>query len=257
MSYALITGASAGLGVEFAKLFAVAKHNLVLIARREDRLRVLADELRTAHGITVEIMVADLSEPGVPGQICARLAAQSIEIDYLVNNAGVGSTGAFWQLDGAAEQRQIQLNVMALADLTHRLLPAMVSRRRGKVLNIGSTAGFAPGPYMATYFATKAFVNSFSEALAEELRDTGVTVTVSCPGPTATEFGTVSGNANNRLFTGGRAATAQSVAAEAYAAMMRGETVVIYGAKLKLALFAARFVPRSLSLRLSKKLNLP
>ena len=133
----------------------------------------------------------------------------------------------------------------------------MVARRRGKILNIGSTAGFQPGPYMATYYATKAFVNSFSEALAEELRDTGVTVTVSCPGPTATEFGIVSGNGNNRLFTSGRAATAQQVAADAYAAMMRGDTMVIHGTKLKIALFAARFAPRSVSLRLAKKLNLP
>jgi uncharacterized protein len=256
MSYALITGASSGLGVSLARIFAEHKTNLVLVARRADKLEAVANELR-ATGVKVEIIAADLAAPAAAAEICAELERRQITIEILVNNAGVGSTGKYWELPVTGEVAQMQLNVIALAELTHRLLPAMVAKRKGRILNIGSTAGFQPGPYMATYYATKAFVSSFTEALAAELRGSGVTATVSCPGAFASEFSTVSGNGKNSLFTKNAIATADAIAAEAFAAMMRGDSMVVHGVKLKLALFAARFAPRSFSTRIAESLNLP
>jgi uncharacterized protein len=257
MAYTLITGASSGLGLEIARRAAANKQDLILVARRADRLQLLATELREQHGVTVQVMAADLSVANAASQLAQKLSAASLEVDTLINNAGVGSTGNFWQLDADAELSQVQVNVTAVVELTRLLLPAMVARGAGRILNIGSTAGFQPGPFMATYYATKAFVNSFSAALAEELKGTGVTVTVSCPGPIATEFSTVSGNGKNRLFTKSKVATAAEVASQAYAAMLRGDVMVIHGAKLKVAIFAARFAPRSVATKIAKAMNRP
>lgn len=225
---ALVTGASAGIGRELALLFARDGVPLVLVARRKDRLDELAEVLRREGAPSVLVIDQDLADAASPGRIAERVAAAGVEIDQLVNNAGFGSTGRFDTLEGARELSMIQVNVTSLVDLTHRFLPGMVARGRGKILNIGSTAGFQPGPGMATYYATKAFVNSFSEAIAFELRGTGVTATLSCPGPTATEFGDISGNAKSRLFQLG-AAGAEPVAKEAYAAMQAGKARVVHG----------------------------
>jgi uncharacterized protein len=254
MGTALITGASSGLGAEYAKLFAADKHDVVLVARRRDRLEALARELRSAHGIEAEVVAADLSTPQGPARVLEEVRRLGLQIDFLVNNAGSGASGAFVDLELARELEMIQLNVTSLVTLTRALLPAMVARRRGRILNVGSTAGFPPGPFMAVYYASKAFVNSFTEALWYELRGTGVTATVSCPGATATEFAEVAGSASSLLFRLG-AAPAARVAREGHRAMMKGKPMVIHGLRNKLTVQSLRISPRALSRAIAASLN--
>lgn len=256
MATALITGASAGLGSEFAKLFAADKHDLLLVARRRDRLDALAQELSAAHGVKAHVVAADLMEPSAPQAILDEVTRLGLEVEFLVNNAGFGSNGPFWELDAARERGMIEVNITALVVLTRALLPAMVKRRRGRVLNIGSTAGFQPGPYMAGYYASKAFVNGFTEALAYELKGTGVTATVSCPGATATEFAAVAGNDKSKLFKAG-AMTAPEVAAEAYRAMHDGQPMIVHGLKNKLSAWSVGFSPRAIVTAIAASLNKP
>jgi uncharacterized protein len=239
---ALITGASGGIGLELARLFAADGHDLVLVARREDRLRALAEELERA-GVEVTVLACDLSRADAPAWLFAELEAREIELGYLVNNAGFGSIGAFWQLDRARELEMIDLNIRALVELTHLALPGMIERGFGRVLNIGSTAGFQPGPRMATYYASKAFVNHFTEAIAHELRGTGVTATVHCPGPTITEFGEVAGNGKTLLFRAG-AATAEAVARDAYQAMHAGKVMRVHGLRNAMLTVVVQLSPR-------------
>jgi hypothetical protein len=179
-----------------------------------------------------------------------------VEVGFLVNNAGFGTTGPFAELDLERELEMVQVNIVALVTLTRRFLPDMIARKRGRILNIGSTAGFQPGPFMAAYYASKAFVNSFTEALAYELRGTGVTATVSCPGATATEFSTVAGTDRSRLFRMG-AASAATVAREGYRAMMAGKPTVVHGAKNKLAVQLLRVSPRAAVRAVAASLNAP
>jgi short-subunit dehydrogenase len=251
---ALITGASAGLGLEFAKLFAADKIDVVLVARRRDRLDALAAELSRTHGIKAHVITADLMEPAGAQALVSEVASLGVEIGWLVNNAGFGTMGLFHELDAAKEAAEVQLNCVALTALTRAFLPAMISRKKGRILNVGSTAGFQPGPYMATYYATKAFVNSFTEALAYELRGTGVTATVSCPGATATEFAAVAGNDKSKLF-GGHVASAPQVAREAYDAMKAGKRMVVHGATNKLLASASSFTPRLMLLPMVADIN--
>jgi short-subunit dehydrogenase len=250
---AIITGASAGIGQHLATLFAKDGHNVVLVARRKDKLEELAQSLRSAHGVEVTTLAIDLGKSEAPQQIFDAL--QGKQIDFLVNNAGFGSNGAFSELDMARELEMVQVNVTSLLHLTRLFLPQMVSRKFGRVLNIGSTAGFQPGPFMATYYASKAFVNHFTEALWYELKDTGVTATVSCPGATATEFANVAGNEKSALFKQPGIATAESVAKEAYDAMVSGKKMIIHGAKNKMAYQSLRVAPRSVVLAMAAKLN--
>lgn len=252
---ALITGASAGLGREFARLFASNGHDVVLVARRHDRLENLATELQyTERVIKAHVLPADLGDPDAPQHIADHLQANGIEVEFLVNNAGFGSSGAFAELDPRRELEMITVNVAALTHLTRLLLPAMIARGHGRILNIGSTAGFQAGPFMATYYATKAYVNHFSEALAHELAGTGVTVTVSCPGATATEFGAIAGNDKSELFAGG-AATSEEVAREAYHAMMKGKRMIVHGARNRVLVQALRVAPRRVVHGIAAKLN--
>src|SRR5258707_3642272 len=232
---ALITGASSGLGMEYAKLFAADKRDVVLVARRRDRLHALANELTGKWGIKAYVIAEDLVDPAAPQRIVEEVKRDGLQIDYLVNNAGFGATGLFAQTDPARELAMVQVNITALVALTRAFLPEMIQRKRGRVLNIGSTAGFQPGPFMAVYYASKAFVNSFTEALGHELRGTGVTATVSCPGATATEFGKVSGNEQSRLFHLGTTSAAD-VAAHAYRAIMAGKAMSLPGLHAKLGL---------------------
>lgn len=253
---ALITGASAGLGLELARCFAADGHDLVLVARRRERLEELARELEASRSIRVAVLPADLAQPRAAFEIVEALSAQGLgPIDALVNNAGFGTLGAFAELELERELEQIQVNIGALVALTRLLLPQMIERGRGRILNLGSTAGFQPGPYMATYFATKAFVNHFTEALAVELEGSGVTATVSCPGATATEFGEVAGNGRTRLFQMARPASAREVAREAYDAMMDGEPMVVHGVRNKASVQLLRVSPRRLVGRLVARLN--
>jgi short-subunit dehydrogenase len=251
---ALVTGASAGLGEEFAKLLAADGHDIVLVARRRERLDALAAELQKRHGVRAIVLAEDLTDPRAPERLARELDARGIEIEFLINNAGYGSTGAFSELDPARELAMIQLNVTTLVDLTRRLLPAMVAKGRGRIMNVGSTAGFQPGPFMAVYYASKAFVNSFTEALSYELRGTGVTATVSCPGATATEFGQVSGNEKSRLFKMATM-TAADVAGQSYRAMMRGQTIVVPGLRNKIGIQALRVAPRAAVRAVAARLN--
>ncbi|MBL8950065.1 MAG: SDR family oxidoreductase [Myxococcaceae bacterium] len=246
MGTALITGASAGLGVEYAKLFAADKHDLVLVARRRDRLDQLAAELAKTHGIKTLVVAADLNDPAAPQAVFDEVTKAGVEVEFLVNNAGFGTTGAFAGLELAKEVGQINVNCTALVALTRLFLPAMVKRGRGRVLNIGSTAGFQAGPYMATYYATKAFVVSFTEALAYELKGTGVTATVSCPGATATEFSTVSGNDKSRLFTMQKPMGAPEVARQGYVAMHGGAVISVHGLMNKLGVWSTKLTPRAI-----------
>ncbi len=224
MGTALITGASAGLGAEYAKLFAADKHDLVLVARRRDRLEALARELQSAHGVKARVVTADLAARDGASRVVDEVGRLGLEIEFLVNNAGFGTSGAFVELDVGRELEMIQVNVTALVTLTRAFLPGMVARRRGRILNVGSTAGFPPGPFMAVYYASKAFVNSFTEALWYELRGTGVTATVSCPGA-------------------------------GYRAMMNGKAMVVHGLKNKLTVQSLRISPRALARAVAASLN--
>jgi uncharacterized protein len=251
---ALVTGASAGIGRELARLLAADGHDLVLVARRRDRLEELAADLSRASGVRANALSADLSDPAAPRRLVDELGARGLEIEVLVNNAGFGANGAFVELPAARQLEMVQVNVTALVELTRLLLPAMIARGRGRILNLGSTAGFQPGPFMAVYYASKAFVGSFSEALAEELRGTGVTVTLSCPGPTDTEFGAIAGNDKSRLFGLG-AMSAVEVARHAYQALRRGRTVAVPGLRNKAGVQAVRFGPRLAIRRIAAALN--
>ncbi len=253
---ALITGASAGLGREFARLFARDGHDVILVARREDRLEELATELERECGVRARVMAADLTDAASPARLHDQTMAENIAVDFLVNNAGFGSTGPFKDQPTQRELDMISVNVSALVHLTRLFVPAMVDRGFGRVLNVGSTAGFQAGPFMATYYASKAFVNHFSEALDHELMGTGVTVTVSCPGPVATEFGGIAGNDKVRMFKGG-GATSASIAQDAYTAMHKGKRMLVHGMKFKFLLQTQRLSPRRMVHAITARMNRP
>ena len=243
---ALVTGASAGLGVEFAKLLAQDGHDLVLTARNQDRLQQLADELQRQHGVCVKVFARDLSQPGAAPALVEALTAAGLTIDLLINNAGCGLNGKYHENPAEQEFALLQLNVVALAQLTRLLLPGMVARGWGRILNVASTAAFQPGPHMAGYFASKAYVLSLSEALAYELKDTDVRVTVLCPGPTQTEFTERAGIKESLLFKLS-AQSAETVAEIGYQALLKGETIVIPGLHNWALAQSIRFTPRRMA----------
>lgn len=200
MPTTLITGASAGLGQGFARALAAKRQDLILTARRADQLEALAAELRARHGVQVHVFPADLADPAAPDKLIADIAAAGLTIDDLINNAGYGVQGGFADGDAPTQLGMIDLNIRALVALTHAVLPKMVARKSGGVLNIASTAAFQPGPWLAVYYATKAFVLSFSEAIHEEVKDQGVRIAALCPGPTRTEFANLAGMGDSALF---------------------------------------------------------
>ena len=241
---ALVTGASSGLGAELTKLLAADGQDLVLIARRKEKLETLARQLQAKHPIQVFVIAEDLSRPETPQRVFQELAANEIEINTVVNCAGFGLLGT---VDNLSLQRQIDMidvNVAALTKLTRLFLPDMIERKRGGVLNVASTAAFQPGPNMAVYYATKAYVVSFTEALAFELRGSGVRICCVCPGPMATEFGAASGMDGSRLFRLGTM-DVMTVARKAFRGLEKGRVVVIPGLRNKLGTFAVRCSPRS------------
>ena len=237
-SVALITGASAGLGVDFARQLSSQGKRLVLVARRKERLEALAAELGNARAVEL-----DLSEAGAAERLMADLATHGEQVEMLINNAGFGLTGLFASLDGKRQRQMIDLNCGALVELAHAILPGMIERRTGAILNVASTAAFQPGPGMAVYFATKAFVLSFSEALHEEVRGHGVKVTALCPGPTATEFGDVAGFAPSSPSSKLAAASGPVVDA-GLSGLAQNRAVVIPGFVNKATAQAHRFFPR-------------
>jgi short-subunit dehydrogenase len=244
-----VTGASAGIGAELARELARRGHNLALVARDEARLEDLASELRASDGVEVETFAADLTQDGPREELVRALEEGSREVVGLCNNAGVGSFGRFQELPFEGEASQVQLNVVALHELTGRLLPGMIARGRGAILNVGSIAGFQPQPIQSTYSATKAFVNAFSEALHEDLRGTGVSCTVITPGPVDTEFGERAGVPG--LWGGGPDAlwgTPEQQARVAIEGMVHGRRSVLPGLLPKVAMVSGRATPRSLSL---------
>jgi uncharacterized protein len=255
-SVALITGGSDGIGLELARLFAQHKHDLIIVARDAARLEAVASDIVATSGVRVETIARDLSVSGVAQALCDELDARGEHVDYLVNCAGVGTYGWFLETDLDRELRMMQLNMLAVTILTKRLLPAMVNRHRGAVMNVASTAAFQPGPLMAVYYATKAYVLSFSEALAEELRGSGVTVTALCPGPTRSSFQRTAGMEASKLFRFG-VMDAQDAAAVGYAAFMRGQATVIPGWLNKLSAFGVRLTPRFILPKIVMRLQEP
>jgi short-subunit dehydrogenase len=241
---ALITGASGGIGYELAKLFAGDHYNLVLVARSGDRLNHVAGELRKQFAVTVNTMALDLAADQAVTLLFDRLKAEGLTVDVLVNNAGFGVFGDFAEMAEQEILGQIQLNVTALTQLTRLFLPAMIARRQGKIMNVASTAAFQPGPLMAVYYATKAYVLSFSEALANEVAGTGVVVSCFCPGATDTGFQKRAGLENSRLFKKIGAMNVETVARDGYRGLMAGKTLVISGTRNWLVAESVRFAPR-------------
>jgi short-subunit dehydrogenase len=250
---ALITGASAGIGAELARIFAARGHDVILVARREDALEALAGQIEGKQKVRATVLPADLAVPSAPLELFESIRGIGLDVDILVNNAGFGLHGEFLETDIERELRMIQVNVTALVHLTKLFAPPMVHRHRGGIMNVASVAGLFPGPYKAIYYASKAFVLSFSESLAEELRDTGVSVSALCPGPTTTEFHDIAGGKDARLMTRGVVADARSVAEFGYNALQRGVRVAVPGVQNKLLVQAKRIVPRGLVSRLARK----
>lgn len=247
--WALITGAASGIGAELCRLFGRDGSNLVLVDRNQSGLEKMSAELSEKFGVQSELLVYDLSFPEAAEQIYAELQARGTEIDVLVNNAGFGTYGNFWEIDLARDRALINLNIMAPMILTKLFLPGMVKRRQGHVLNVGSVSGFLASPYASTYYSSKAFLLSFSQGVATSLKSSGVSVTVVCPGPTYTTFDWHSAEAGDappprKKFQ----MEAGDVAAQAYRGMRRGQMVIIPGASNKALAVLARFLPRKFAL---------
>jgi short-subunit dehydrogenase len=252
---ALITGASSGIGHELAKLLARDKYNLVLVARSADRLSQIAAELGGQFGVSVKTVALDLLLPDSASMLFEELERAGVAIDILVNNAGFGQFGAFAETDWEKSLGQIQLNITALTHLTKLFLPPMLARRSGRIMNVASTAGFQAGPFMAVYYATKAYVISFSEALASELQGTGVTVTCFCPGATDTNFQKRAQVADTRLFKQVGAMDVKTVARDGYVGLMKRRTLVISGFRNWLVAESVRFAPRKMVTAISRWLQ--
>jgi len=251
---ALITGASRGIGRALTDLFARDGYDLVLVAQDRHALEALAQELRARAHVTVTVIATDLSRPTASEDLITELQRAAITIDVLVNNAGFGVHGACVETDWSRELAMMQVNMVVVTHLTKRFARQMVERGHGKILNVASTAAFQPGPLMAVYYASKAYVLSFSEALANELQGSGVTLTVLCPGPTDTNFQLRAGMTHTRLFRRG-AMDAKTVAIAGYRGLMRGEVLVIPGFRNRLLAFGVRLVPRGYVTRISRWLQ--
>ena len=247
--FTLITGASSGIGEALARRLAAERRPVALVARRTDKMERLAGELRAAHGTYVQVLTSDLTKPGAGEALQAEVERRGIVVDWLVNNAGFGTHGRFHELPVAREVEEVQLNVGALVELTGRFLPAMVERRRGAVINVASVGGFGPGPFMATYCATKAFVLSFSESLAAETRGTGVHVLCVCPGFTRTEFQEKVDTFDTSAMPGFVWMTADQVAEQAIAAVGQ-RSVLVNGVMNAVAASLYKHLPASVTTRL-------
>ncbi|PWR17595.1 SDR family NAD(P)-dependent oxidoreductase [Zavarzinia aquatilis] len=253
---ALITGASSGIGADLAREYAADGHDLILVARGEAALSALAGEVAKAHGVTATVITADLLDPAAPRALIADIEGRGLVVDVLVNNAGFGDGSSFAKASRDKTLGMIQVNITALTDLMHAVLPGMVARGKGSILNVASTAAFQPGPSMAVYCATKAYVLSLSEAVAEEVKGTGVTVTALCPGPTRTNFMDVADVAGNALFSKGLVPvmTSAEVARIGHAAAKRGQVVSVAGILNQIGALAPRFTPRSVTRKLTGRL---
>lgn len=251
----LVTGASSGIGRELAHCFAEDGSDCVLMARSEEALHALADTLESTYGVDAHVLPADLSVPGIAEKIDAALRERGLSVDVLANNAGIGVRGTFAELDPQRQVDMIRVNVTALTHLTRRLLPGMLERGRGGVLNVASTASFQPGPYMSVYYATKAYVLSFSEGLTEEVAESGVTVTCLAPGPTQTSFSETAGMDESALFQWSVPMTPPAVARAGYDGLRAGRVLIVPGWPNKIGAFMVRFTPRPLARKVAGWLN--
>jgi hypothetical protein len=250
---ALITGASSGIGLDLAQLMA-PDFDLIITARNQAGLENIANELQAAYGNRVHAISADLTLPEAPEQIFAEIDRRGLPVDILINNAGFGSYGAFAESDSKTSLDMVEVNIAALTALTRLALPGMIQRKRGRIMNVASTAGFQPGPLMAVYYATKAYVIMFSEAIANELKGSGVSVTCFCPGATATNFAERAKMEESRLFKMG-AMKSKDVARAGYKGMMAGKGLVIPGVMNKTLAMSVRFSPRKLVTAISRSLQ--
>ena len=251
MAMTLITGASAGLGVSFAHAFAARGDDLILTARRLDRLEELATELRDKHGVIVHTFQADLADVAAPADLISRIGSAGLAVDTLVNNAGFGLRGGFADTDVSAQVGMVDVNCRALVALSHAVLPDMIGRGHGAILNVASLAAFQPGPWMSVYYATKAFVLNFSEGLHEEVRERGVRVTALCPGPTRTEFAERAEMGEMMESFDKMAADPADVVCDGLAALDAGRAVKVSGALNTVAADAVRFLPRFVTRRMT------
>lgn len=244
--YALITGASGGIGYDLAKMAGADGRNLILVARSAEKLNALAVELRKNKNTEVVTIAVDLSDEKGVNKLLDEIASQNLKVEILVNNAGFGDFGDFSKADLSKNMEMIRLNIGALTQLTHAIMQQMLGSGKGRIMNVASTAAFLPGPGMAVYYASKAYVLSFSEALARELKGSGVTVTTLCPGPTDTSFATAAGLGKSLMHRMLPPATSAEVAKAGYKAMMKGKTIEIPGFMNKLTALTPRFTPRSI-----------
>jgi short-subunit dehydrogenase len=254
---ALVTGASMGIGVDLAECFASDGYDLILAARSEGALREVADRLASMHHVRATPIVGDLSVPGGGQKLAGEIASRQLEVDVLVNNAGYGVAGAFTGSERAGQLGMIDLNVRALVELTHIYWPRMLASRRGGVLNVASTAAFQPGPLMAVYYASKAFVLSFSEALWKEAEGTGVRVSCLCPGPTKSYFRERAGTGRTRLSRTGEPMSSAVVAKMGYKAWQENRRVIVTGTRNAIVASLVPFVPRRTLLGLVHRLQSP
>lgn len=252
---AVVTGATSGIGLAFARLLAREGYDLVLVARNAEKLGEIEKDLARAFPVRVTVIAADLTRTEAARSVHEALGAKGIAVDVLVNNAGVGLFGTFSSTDGETEARMIGVNVVALTELTKLVLVGMLERGWGRILNVASTAAFRPGPLMAVYCATKAYVLSFSEAIAEELRGTGVTVTALCPGPTTSGFARAAGMREPRSVGLRGMLTPDEVAAYGYRSMMKGRTVAMPGWANRVAVCATRILPRNAVTAITRKIR--
>ncbi len=252
---ALVTGASSGIGKELARVHAEQGGDLILVARREDKLEDIKREFEESYGVKVSILPKDLSVVGAAQELYDAVKAKGLRVEYLINNAGFGLLGKFYELSLQRQREMINLNMIALTELTYLFLPDMIQQNSGKILNTSSTASYMPGPLQAVYYATKAYVSFFSNALSEELYDTDITVTNLMPGATQSEFGAVSGMDKTSLFT--KAVSAKSVAQDGYNAMMIGDLDIVSGLTLgqKMIIAMIPFTPKKILLKTIRKMQ--
>lgn len=251
----LITGSSGGIGLDLAHIFAKEGSDLILVARSENKLLEIKSEIEKKHSVKVYVEVADLSTEVGATNLIEKIRAKNFQVDNLINNAGVGVYGDFaTETQWEKEKELLQLNIVALTELTHAFLPAMIKNKKGRVMNVASTAAFQPGPGMATYFASKAYVLHFSEAIAEEHARCGVTITALCPGATDTGFKSQANMGDSKLFKGG-VATSDEVAQYGYESLMSGKRVAIHGIKNCVLAQSVRLAPRIVATKIARKLQ--
>ncbi len=252
---ALITGSSGGIGEEFVKLFAADGYDLILVARNEEKLNQLKDDLNEKYSIEITVIAQDLAVSGAASTLYKTVEKLEKKVDVLVNNAGFGDYGFFWETSFEKEESMMQLNMLTLTQLTKLFLPSMIKNKFGRIVNVASTAAFQPGPLMAVYFATKAFVLNLGEALSNELKGTGVKLTTLCPGATKTSFAENASVNDSNLFKKQKVDTPEEVAAFGYKAMNKGKRLAIYGRKNRFLVFSTRLIPRSTVIKVTRKMT--